>query len=315
MSLDRFGGKPFTRAAAEAAGVTPWVLRTLARPIVSGVYVANSVEVTPLLQVEAAILRVPGAVASHHTAIRLWKAIAPDGDDIHLSVLRDPRRGRTRVRGVQVHEVRQLEHESREGVPRTPPGRCFLDLAQVVTDVNDLVIAGDSLIRQTRLTPASLGDIVATPGGRGIVRARDAAALVRDGVDSPMETRLRLLLLAAGLPDPVVGYTVRSVDGGWIAKPDLAYPFQRIAIDYDGRHHLDDPKQWRRDIARREDLEREGWLLRVVIASDIYRSAPALLGRILDDLHQRNHPAAPRYADLSNLPAFARIPRPTRLAG
>ena len=89
-------------------------------------------------------------------------------------------------------------------------------------------------------------------GVRGIRLAREAADLVRRGVDSPMESRLRLLLVLAGLPEPEVGRPVYSADGGWLAQPDLSYPALKIAIEYDGGHHLQDARQWQRDIRRRE---------------------------------------------------------------
>ena len=42
-----------------------------------------------------------------------------------------------------------------------------------------------------------------------------AAGLVREGVDSPMETRVRLLIVLAGLPEPSVNHIVRAEDGSW----------------------------------------------------------------------------------------------------
>ena len=42
--------------------------------------------------------------------------------------------------------------------------------------------------------------------GRGAKLARRAARFVRDGVDSAMETRLRMLLVLAGLPAPEVNF-------------------------------------------------------------------------------------------------------------
>ncbi len=116
------------------------------------------------------------------------------------------------------------------------------------------------------------------------------AALVRHGVDSPMESRLRLLIVLAGLPEPEVGRTVYDTDGGWLARPDLSYPDLKIAIEYDGRNHLLDSNQWRRDIRRRENLEREGWLVRVITAADVLRAPETVVARIAQDLRARNHP-------------------------
>ena len=47
-----------------------------------------------------------------------------------------------------------------------------------------------------------------------------AAALVRERVDSPRESRLRLCLVLAGLPEPEVNPVV-TVDGRRVGRVDL----------------------------------------------------------------------------------------------
>jgi very-short-patch-repair endonuclease len=92
------------------------------------------------------------------------------------------------------------------------------------------------------------------------------------------------------LPEPQVGRPVYDSDGGWLAQPDLSYPDYRIAIEYDGRHHLLDSSQWRRDIRRRENLERAGWLVRVITAADLLNAPATVLARLSQDLNTRAHP-------------------------
>ncbi|MEV0802795.1 DUF559 domain-containing protein [Kribbella sp. NPDC050281] len=104
-----------------------------------------------------------------------------------------------------------------------------------------------------------------------------------------MESRLRLLLVLDGLPEPEVGRVVLDSDGGWLAQPDLCYPEFKIAIEYDGRHHARDLGQWRRDIRRRENLEREGWLVRVITAHDLLHAPGTVVARISQDLRARGH--------------------------
>ncbi|MFI7061479.1 hypothetical protein ACIBL3_10880 [Kribbella sp. NPDC050124] len=257
-------------------------------------YVAADVPLSLHLRVEAALLLAPDGVLSHHTALALWGASGPADERVHVSVRHDPTRSAPRVRGLVAHQVRQLDRRTVNGLPVTSPERTFLDLAGG-SDLTSLVIAGDSLVRRTAATPESLAaSAEATAGARGIRRARQAARLVRGGVDSPMETHLRLLLVLAGLPEPTVGHVVRDSDGGWLAMPDLAYPEFKIAIEYDGRHHLDDVAQWQRDIRRRENLERAGWLVRVVTARDLLSAPATVVARITTDLRARHHPAARR---------------------
>ncbi len=49
-----------------------------------------------------------------------------------------------------------------------------------------------------------------------------------------METRLRLLLVLAGLPEPTVNVIVRGPDGEWLRRFDLCYPIFRLVVEYDG---------------------------------------------------------------------------------
>ncbi len=52
-----------------------------------------------------------------------------------------------------------------------------------------------------------------------------------------METRLRLLLVLAGLPAPTVQHAVIDRWGSVVARFDLAYPDALLAVEYDGKDH------------------------------------------------------------------------------
>ncbi|TMC75828.1 MAG: DUF559 domain-containing protein [Chloroflexi bacterium] len=54
-----------------------------------------------------------------------------------------------------------------------------------------------------------------------------------------METRLRWLLLQAGLPRPQVQTDLRDSDGRFVGRADLYYPTARLVIEYDGANHRD----------------------------------------------------------------------------
>jgi very-short-patch-repair endonuclease len=101
---------------------------------------------------------------------------------------------------------------------------------------------------------------------RGAKLARRAARHIRDGVDSAMETRLRMLLVLAGLPAAEVNFILRHPDGSWWMRFDLCYPSLKLIIEYDGRQHAEDSDQWLHDLRRREALHRTGW--RVIVDSE-----------------------------------------------
>ncbi|MDR7233013.1 hypothetical protein [Agrococcus sp. BE272] len=106
-------------------------------------------------------------------------------------------------------------------------------------------------------TPQELDDFIARCAGlAGVAALRAAAADARVGVDSRFETITRLLIVEAGLPEPVVHPPV-VVDGEeW--HPDLGYPELRIAIEFEGDGHRDE-RQWHVDIDRYARFEAAGW--------------------------------------------------------
>ena len=97
---------------------------------------------------------------------------------------------------------------------------------------------------------------------------------------SPRETRCRLLLIDAGLPEPALNHEVRDHTGRVIACVDLAYPEVRVAIEYEGEHHLLAPEQWARDLARYEALAAAGWFVIRVSAAHLADGGAALAARV-----------------------------------
>lgn len=113
--------------------------------------------------------------------------------------------------------------------------------------------------------------------GHRIVRS--ALEQVRVGVDSPKETETRLLIIAAGLPEPVLQHEVYD-RRRFIARIDLAYPELKIAIEYEGDGHRSSKEQWRRDIERQRELEDRGWIVIRLTQLDLDKGGGRLLHRI-----------------------------------
>jgi hypothetical protein len=126
--------------------------------------------------------------------------------------------------------------------------------------------------------------------------ARRAAALVRAGVDSPMETRLRLLIVLAGLPEPEVDHRVHADDGTLLRRYDLSYLPHRLIIEYDGRQHADSEEQWLTDLWRDEALDDERIRRLVIVAQDIYSTPANTLARITRAMRSTGMPV-PRLGD------------------
>ena len=270
---------PFTRAEAIAAGVTDLELAGARyQRVLRGVHVLATVEPTLVLLLLAALTIAPkGAVVTHHTAARLWGGIPPDSSDIHLTM---PQLHRPKVVGIRPHRVKAMPGSVlRRGLPVTSPERTFLDMGRW-SDLVDLVVLGDSFVRAGVTTPERLRSAASDWTGTHRALVVRAASFVRENVDSPMESRLRMLIVLAGLPEPVVNFEVVTVDGRVQYRIDLSFPDQRLGIEFDGRHHIEREGQWEGDLLRREDLEAQDWKFVVVVGSQVYGEPGIVLARI-----------------------------------
>jgi very-short-patch-repair endonuclease len=278
---------PFSRADARAAGMAlSELLGSRYKRILYDSYVLAAVPVTWRLRAEAALSASgPGAYASHQTAALLWGGTVPEPSEVHITVPAGMHRSRRQ--GVSAHEGDfRPAPVSFRGIALSSPAQTFIDLAEYLNLV-DLVVLGDSLVKACRVSVMDLVAATAAWSGRGVRRARRAARLVRDGVDSPMETRLRLLLVLAGLPEPQVNFVLRHPDGSWWMRYDLYYQYERLLVEFDGRQHAESSIQWHHDIQRREELDRRGLRLIVVTAEDLYQRPEQLLKRVREALADR----------------------------
>ena len=65
--------------------------------------------------------------------------------------------------------------------------------------------------------------------------------------------------MRAGLPEPEVNWVLRDGSGARVAELDLAYPRWRVAPEYDGRVHADNPAQFAKDADRWDLIRALGW--------------------------------------------------------
>jgi hypothetical protein len=219
-----------------------------------GVFVAAEAELTDRVMVQAALkILPPSTVAIGSTALRHYGVEVGSGSPLrfcstHSRQVRRP--------GIAMTRVRSLPPASR---CIASPEHAFASAAQEL-DLLGLVTAGDWLLRLRRCSLASLRAYAAVCTARGAVRARRAAALVRERVDSPRETRLRLILVLAGLPDPECNVTI-GTDDRPIGRVDLIYQQYRLIIEYEGDQHRSDRYQWNTDIHRHEGFAEGVYIL------------------------------------------------------
>jgi Protein of unknown function (DUF559) len=72
---------------------------------------------------------------------------------------------------------------------------------------------------------------------KGIRQFRRVVGAAEPLAESPMESRLRMLLVLSGLPRPEAQVSLHDESGRFLGRADLYYPSQRLAIEYDGGSH------------------------------------------------------------------------------
>lgn len=202
----------------------------------------------------------PPAMATHFAAGALHEV--PGIGTPEVSIPRGTRLDRT---GIIVHTSTDLDRCTRlliSGVPTTDFARTVLDIARRVGDGR--VLRAIEFGRRTGRTDWSA--LIRTlrrharrgrPGVARLRRVITANAHRAEITDSDLELLVIALLMEHGLPEPVLHY--RILDGHrFVAEVDLAYPDLKIAIELDGRIHLD-PDVYERDLPRQNDLILEGW--------------------------------------------------------
>ncbi|MEV7632459.1 hypothetical protein AB0N64_08635 [Microbacterium sp. NPDC089318] len=240
----------------------------------------------------------PGQFLSHDSAVALRGGPLPlvidrgevvDGRTlpVHVSTLGD--RPLVRAKGVRAH--------------RADPGCCALVTALGITlgspattfaqlgdwSLFDLVALGDFLCRAWRPGPgrrdvgrrpfATLDELRATVAAtrwRGIRRLREALELTREDSWSPRESVLRLHLVMAGLPEPLLNHDVYDEHGRFLGCVDLAYPHLKVAIEYQSMlHHA----RYSDDVERIAALRAAGWIV-IEVTSSLLARPEELVARV-----------------------------------
>lgn len=212
--------------------------------------------------------RVPGAVASHVTAARLWGV---DAGDRRAHVTVPPATSLRSWSRCVVHRDALEDHlvVRRTGLALTEPYRTALDVARSAP-LEVAVVVADALLWQERIEREELLDRLARlVRRRGVARARRALGLCRYGAASPGETCLRLALVSRGVPEPELQYPL--VCAGHSLVSDLCWPSARLVVEYDGFGPHTERHTFERDRRRWSWLRGDGWELRVYTADSLRR--------------------------------------------
>jgi very-short-patch-repair endonuclease len=162
-------------------------------------------------------------------------------------------------------------------MPATSMAVTPLDLCRRLSLIEVVVIADAAL--HARIT--SLGELstwVALNARRhGIRKLRRVLTYAEPAAESPMETRLRMILELGGLPRPRAQVPIRDAAGQVVGRPDLYYERERVGIEYDGGNHRD---RLIEDNRRQNKLLNAGVRLMRFTAADIMGRPAAVVAEV-----------------------------------
>lgn len=151
----------------------------------------------------------------------------------------------------------------------------------------ELAVAADWIVRAKRAPLAQVQEALAGATGRHCRRAHRAAELVRERVDSPQETRLRLMIVLAGLPEPECNIELGD-EWFFIGRVDLYLRAWKIAVEYEGDQHRTDPTVFAHDLDRIAQLTASGVLM-VRIAKTHMQAPRDVVHRVFTALTSRGY--------------------------
>jgi hypothetical protein len=271
---------PFVGSHALKRGaVTRSELRTRYRAVFRDVYIHKNAELTAAVKARAAWLSTGATLAGFSAAAVLgtkWlDAAAP------AEVARADRHGQPGI-VVRSHQLADDEVRTVWGMRVTTAARTAFDIGCGLPVAKAVPIL-DALLNATRIKPA---DVIAVadrhPRTRGIRRLRAALELADGGAESPQETKVRLLLVGAGLPKPETQIEFPDLH----IRVDMGWREWKVAVEYDGIQHWDDRHQRSWDIERIALLEAAGWSV-VRVSAEMLSRPNAIVERVKIKLRER----------------------------
>jgi very-short-patch-repair endonuclease len=184
--------------------------------------------------------------------------------------------------GLALHRDALLRRDVQtiRGVQVTTHRRAAYDLGRWCEELVEAVVAVDRLSNKGGFAPDEVLRIAERyPRARGRKRLPRVVELADRRAGSPMETRLRMVLVLRGLPRPEVQWVVQDARRRRAVWLDLAYPEYKIGIEFEGEEHLK-PERVLRDISRGTDLLDDGWRLYRFTKLEVYGEPDEIAAKV-----------------------------------
>lgn len=95
-----------------------------------------------------------------------------------------------------------------------------------------------------------------------------------------METLLRLVMVASGIPELPLQVDVHDAQGRWIGRFDMVELQRRVIVEYDGEQHRTNDEQYARDARRIDAAQDAGFRVLRFRRADVTRTPRATAERI-----------------------------------
>ncbi|MGQ0464228.1 MAG: hypothetical protein ACT4QG_02790 [Sporichthyaceae bacterium] len=230
---------PFGIADATAAGLTRHQLESQCWVrLFRQVWVHRDVELSDRQRFDAVRLALPpDAAATGRTAAWLFGAWSPRrGQPLPLDFgLPSSRKPAANSRRLVLDEG---DVDVFHGVRVTTPERtCFGLMTR--SSPNEAIVWADAFLFRGLVVPSGLQRYAdERPYWPHVRKCRAAVARARVGAASPMETRLRLVIVDGGLPEPDwLNRRLYDAAGNFLGEPDMGYNPPDWGIEYDGEYH------------------------------------------------------------------------------
>lgn len=277
--------RPFTGSFAVAEG---FIGRGMLRGprfvrLFPDVYVSADSPQTMRIRSEAARLFVgeEAILSGYSAACFLAAPCVPYYADAEVTTLRHVRP----QPGLLINRARLEDDEvvTVDGFVITSPVRTAYDLIRRLSLMDGVAVA-DCMARVGGFDRDALDAVMRRHrGARLTSRVPACVELLDPASESMMESRLRVTLVVSGLPRPVCQFSVFDADGSFVARLDLAYPWAKLAIEFDGVHHLSREAQTS-DLRRHNRLLALGWRVLRFTAEDVYRRPEATVAAVWNAL-------------------------------
>lgn len=271
---------PFTLAQAREAGLERWHLRgTSWRRVGPATYMSAAVADSPMQQLRAAQLRLP-AVAAFSGMTAAWLH-GLDVEPCHPVEATVPTERKLAGMSVRRASLDERDVVTVRGLRVTSIVRTLADLC-LQTNLVEAVVLLDMALHARLTTVADVASWAAGHSARpGIRRLRRALELADGAAESPMESRLRMLLVLARLPRPQVQVPIHNQYGRFSGRVDLYYERCRLGIEYDGAQHRESITY---DDRRQNRLLDAGIRLLRFTASDVFNDPGAIVAQVRQQL-------------------------------